>query len=612
MPAFFSPGSVEQVRAASDIVEVIGSYVALKRAGANFVGLCPFHHEKTPSFNVNPNRQIYYCFGCHKGGDVFSFLRSIDNLDFPEAVRRLAERAHITLEQDSSPGQKEARQHKDRLIDLHEQVTQRWQAALDGEPSGEVAREYLQRRGVSADAIKLFRLGAASPAWDDIVQWGRAKGFDPKLLESAGLIIRKEETDRHYDRFRGRLMFPICDEQGRVIGFSGRVLQGDEKTAKYVNSPETLIFTKSKVFFGLDKSKRALLDADSAVVCEGQLDLIACFMAGTKNVVAPQGTAFTADHARIIKRFVKEVVLCFDADNAGQNAAVRSLDHLLASGLAVRVAAIPAPHDPDSFIKAMGGEAFAEIIRSAPDFFDFYLGRLCSLHPVATDRGRLAVLREMSVAVHKTANTVLIDKYAQKTAMRLGVAADAVRKEFAKMADAQPSGPVWEDDASMEGNSEPAVPLERPGQQEFWLLKLILGDDDLVPWSARYLALEWVQNALVRQILARRFAAHEAGTWVSLASFVADLPGRVEQSLATEAASDPRPVPETARQIADFARTLRNQALDREMASLAARLGDPAASEAERIALLRQQASLRAAKRAPIQPPALPPPQAPE
>ena len=198
-------------------------------------------------------------------------------------------------------------------------------------------------------------------------------------MEQAGLIVRKEGGDHYYDRFRGRLIFPICDEQGRVIGFSGRMLSGDEKTAKYVNSPETPIFTKGKVMFGLDKSKRALLDTHRAIICEGQLDLIACFMAGVQNVVAPQGTALTADHARILKRYVDEVVLCFDSDNAGQNAAVRSLDSLLASGLAIRVATVPAPHDPDSFIKEFGGAAFAQLIEKARDFFDYYLDRLCAL-----------------------------------------------------------------------------------------------------------------------------------------------------------------------------------------------------------------------------------------
>jgi len=376
MAGFFSDDTRERIRAASDIVDVIGSYLPLKRAGANFTALCPFHKEKTPSFNVNPQRQIFHCFGCHKGGDVFKFVMEYESIDFPEAVRRLADRAKIPLEQVKTPGEQQSRYVKETLLQIHEQITQRWQSALSNEAAGQTARDYLAGRGVSAEAIKLFRLGYATDAWDDTINWAKNKAHDLPLVEKAGLILRKEGGDGYYDRFRGRLMFPICDEQGRVIGFSGRILSGDEKTAKYVNSPETPIFIKSKVFFGLDKTKRAVLDAGHAIVCEGQLDLISCFMAGIQNVVAPQGTALTADHARILKRYVDEVVLCFDSDNAGQNAAVRSLDSLLAAGLAVRVAVVPAPHDPDSFIKTAGGAAFKELIERAEGFFDYFLGRL--------------------------------------------------------------------------------------------------------------------------------------------------------------------------------------------------------------------------------------------
>src|SRR5712675_1983589 len=411
MAGFFSTSTLDQVRSASDIVDVIGSYVPLKRAGANFVALCPFHKEKSPSFNVNPGRQIFHCFGCHKGGDVFTFVKEYENIGFVDAVRRLAERAKIPLELDQNPAEQQSRHLKDELLAIHEQITQRWQNALANEAGGQSARDYLAKRGVSEEAIKLFRLGAAPDAWDDTVNWAKSKNYELPLVEKAGLIIQKSEADRYYDRFRGRLMFPICDEQGRVVGFSGRVLSGDEKTAKYVNSPETPIFIKSKVFFGLDKSKRPLLDAESAIICEGQLDLIACFMAGVQNIVAPQGTAFTDQHARIIKRYAAEVVLCFDSDEAGQNAAVRSLDHLLASGLAVRVAVVPAPHDPDSFIKQFGGDKFQELVKNAEGFFDYYLNRLCKQNETASDKGRLTVLRSMAEAIQKTGNRVMIDTY---------------------------------------------------------------------------------------------------------------------------------------------------------------------------------------------------------
>src|SRR5271154_5194688 len=427
--AGFSQSTLERIRAASDIVDIIGAAVPLKKAGANFTALCPFHKEKTPSFNINPHKQIFHCFGCHKGGDVFTFVKEYENIGFVDAVRRLAERAKIPLEFDQNPAEQQSRHLKDQLLEIHEKIAQRWQNCLLNESAGQLARDYLEKRGVSDEAIKLFRLGAAPELWDDTVNWAKSKNYELPLVEKAGLIIRKEETGNYYDRFRGRLMFPICDEQGRVIGFSGRILSGDEKVAKYVNSPETAIFTKSKVFFGLDKSKRALLDAQSAIVCEGQLDLIACFMAGVQNVVAPQGTAFTDQHARILKRYVDEVVLCFDSDEAGQNAAVRSLDHLLASGLAVRVAVVPAPHDPDSFIKANGGEAFRKLVESADGFFDYYLNRLCKQNDANGDKGRIVILRAMAEAVHKTGSAVLVDTYAQKTALRLGVSMESVRAE---------------------------------------------------------------------------------------------------------------------------------------------------------------------------------------
>src|SRR6266850_4658396 len=301
-----------------------------------------------------------------------------DSVDFVEALRRLADRAKIPLEHEKGSGGEQTRHLKERLLQMHDQIAQRWQNALANEASGQIARDYLTKRGVSAEAVKLFRLGYAPDLWDDTVNWARSKSHELALVEKAGLILRKEGGESFYDRFRGRLIFPICDEQGRVIGFSGRVLSGDEKTAKYVNSPETPIFTKGKVFFGLDKAKRAILDAGFAVVCEGQLDLIACHTAGVQNVVAPQGTALTADHARILKRYVDEVVLCFDSDIAGRNAAIRSLDDLLASGLAIRVAAVPSPHDPDSYIKEFGGEAFKRLIDQADGFFDFYLRDLCA------------------------------------------------------------------------------------------------------------------------------------------------------------------------------------------------------------------------------------------
>lgn len=603
MAGFLSPALREQIRAASDIVDVIGSYIPLKRAGANFSALCPFHREKTPSFNVNPQRQTFHCFGCHKGGDVFTFVKEYENIGFMDAVRRLAERARIPLEFENSPGEQQSRHLKDQLLDIHEQLTQRWQNCLANEAAGQTARDYLAQRGVSAEAVKLFRLGAAPAAWDDTVNWATGKKFDPAVVEQAGLIIKKEETGHFYDRFRGRLMFPICNEQGRVIAFSGRVLPGDDSPAKYVNSPETSIFTKSKVFFGLDKSKRAILDAGYAIICEGQLDLIACYMGGAQNIVAPQGTAFTEQHARILKRYTNEVVLCFDSDNAGQNASVRALDHLLAAELAVRVAVVPAPDDPDSFIKAHGGEAFRELARNAEGFFDYLLKRLCATNDAATDKGRLAILRGMAEALHKTHNSVLLDTHAQKTALRLGVSVEAVRAEFAKVKTPaavthEPDGP---DDAMLAGESEAETP-SRPSNLELHLLKLVFIHETLAPWLAAHLDLNWLPHPLARQIMDARLAAQEHGMWQGLAEFLDDCASAEQRSLITEAVAEDRLIPNPEIQLADVTLKLRNQFLDGRIADLTRRITSPETADAERLALLREQQALKSRKRSPLSP----------
>lgn len=597
MAGFISPATLEQIRAANDIVDVVSSYLPLKRAGSNFVALCPFHREKTPSFNVNPRLQIFHCFGCHKGGDVFSFVQQYENIGFIDAVRRLAERAGIKLEFEKDPAFAQARHLKDELLQIHEQIAQRWQLCLTNDAAGQPAREYLACRGVPTEAVKLFRLGYAPDAWDDTVNWAKAKGYDLGLVEKAGLIIRRESGDGWYDRFRGRLIFPICDEQGRVIGFSGRILAADEKTAKYINSPETPIFTKSKVLYGLDKAKRALLDSGFAIVCEGQLDLIRCHMAGIRNVVAPLGTALTNEHTRLLRRYVDEVVLCFDSDEAGQAAAVRSLDNLLASGLAIRVAVVPAPHDPDSFIKAAGAEAFAQLVTTAKEFFDYYLDRLCRLNEVATEKGRMNVVRGMGEVAAKTRSPVRRDAIAQKTAGRLGLAPAAVTAEFNRIANLQSQG---SEITELESTTQESRDL--PTQLERWLLRLLFSSDENARWFATYLDPNWVSNPHVRNIVVRRLQAVAKEEWEGVAAFLAGCTTESERDLVTEAAAVDRPLPDPDRQLQDVTRALRNQFIDNQLVLLRQRASAPEATEAARLDALRQYQDLVLMRAKPLQP----------
>jgi DNA primase len=599
----FSDDTRERVRNANDIVDVIGSYLPLKRAGANFVALCPFHKEKTPSFNVNPHRQIFHCFGCHKGGDVFRFVMDYDSVDFVEALRRLADRAKIPLEFEKSSGGEQTRHLKEQLLQMHDQIAKRWQNALANEASGQIARDYLAKRGVSAEAIKLFRLGYAPDLWDDTVNWAKSKDHDLTLVEKGGLILKREQGDGYYDRFRGRLMFPISDEQGRVIAFSGRVLSGDEKAAKYVNSPETPIFIKSKVFFGLDKAKRAILDAGHAIICEGQLDMIACFMAGVQNIVAPQGTAFTPDHARIIKRFTDEVILCFDSDSAGQEAAVRALDSLLASGLAIKVATIPPPHDPDSFVKAKGGLAFKQLMDRADGFFDYYLSRLCATNETNSDKGRLAVLHAMAEAVHKTGNVVLIDTYAQKTALRLGVAPESVRAEFKKFRRNQKEATApAEEETIAQTNSTPVPPTER------WLLWFMLTNEELLRWIVERLDLRWIRHATTKRIAESCITSVRSASWTG-ATALLDNSDEETRRLVTAIVTEPVKLSDSEKTLKGdtghsdkrgILEKLRDEFIDEEMDALRQRASLPETADEERIALLRKREELRASKKQPI------------
>ncbi|HXR05944.1 MAG TPA: toprim domain-containing protein, partial [Candidatus Acidoferrum sp.] len=376
-----------------------------------------------------------------------------------------------------------------------------------------------------------------------------------------------------------------------------------EKTAKYVNSPESPIFTKGRVMFGLDKSKRAILEARCAVICEGQLDFIASFMAGVKNMVAPQGTALTADHARILKRYADEVILCFDSDSAGGNAAVRSLDSLLACGLAVRVASIPEPHDPDSYIKEFGGPAFAALIQNARGFFEFYLDRLCAANDLAGDRGRRAVSEAMSEAVHKTGSAVLLDTYAQKTALRLGVSAESMRQEFKKRPRSSATG-----DEPQEQDAGSAV---RPSAQEAGLLRLLLENDSLLDWIAAHLDLEWLAHPVVREIVAGRLRLEQTQSWPGLAAWLSEMDNPACRNLITELLVDNRPLPDPEVLLKGSStrdgvvKNLRDTFIDRQLAALNQRLESGALDDAATLDLLQKKAQLNQLKQQPLVP--LPP-----
>jgi DNA primase len=422
--------TIEQIAAGNDIVDVIGSYFPLKRAGANFKALCPFHQEKTPSFMVSPGRQTFHCFGCGAGGSVFRFVMEYEHVDFPAAVRKLATRAGITIvEQRGAADEDRHYETRRKLLKLHAEAAEWFHENLTKREVGEPARKYLKQRGITGEIAKRWQLGYAPDEWDAFGGWARGQGFDTRELIASGLIKTKDDDQTSnlspqtsYDRFRGRIMFPICNDVGEVIAFSGRLLKDEEGAAKYLNSPETPLFRKGNVLFGLHKSKRALIEANCAIVCEGQLDLISLFEAGITNVVAPQGTAFTENQARILKRFVNEVVLCFDSDAAGAKAAERSLDALLENDFIIRVVELPAGEDPDSLVRRDGKEQFEKRVATARDFFDYRIEREITGIDLTSMGAKIQAARNLAATVSRVHDPVLRGEVVNKTSARLGVA----------------------------------------------------------------------------------------------------------------------------------------------------------------------------------------------
>src|SRR3989442_9323738 len=434
--------TIEQVAAANDIVEVISSYFPLKRAGANFKALCPFHQEKTPSFHVSPQRQTFHWFGWGVGGSVFRFVMEYEHVDFPSAARKLAARVGIPIAEERAAAD-EDRQHEARrtLLKLHAEAAEWFQENLLKKPFAEPAREYLKQRGIDKQIAKNWQLGFAPDSWDAFLKWALERGYSRQQLLQSGLVKPRDEDrpgNEVYDRFRGRIIFPICNDVGEVIAFSGRLLESDPQAAKYLNSPETPLFRKARVLFGLHKTKRALIEANCAIVCEGQLDLIALFEAGLDNVVAPQGTAFTPDQARLLKRYVNEVVLCFDADEAGQKAGERSLEALLENDLIVRVAELPPSQDPDSLVRSEGKEAFEKRVAAARDFFDHWINHKMASVDLDSIGAKMQAARELAVTVSHVHDAVMRGQVVNKVSARLGIPTS----DFAALTAKQPPGRI--------------------------------------------------------------------------------------------------------------------------------------------------------------------------
>ncbi len=390
--------SIEKVLEATDLVALISSYIQVKRAGSQFKANCPFHHEKTPSFYITPHTQTYHCFGCGAHGDAISFVKDYENLPFSEAVQKLAARAGVPLlEEAESPEAGRMRKGRGRLIELHRQMAEFLHQQLLTNPDAEHARSYLKARGFDRELAARWLLGWMPERAEAFLEWARKAKFSGRELIDGGIATLRDEQRSNsglYVRFLDRLMFPIRNEMGDVIAFSGRQLKENKNSGKYINSPETALFKKSRVFFGLDRAAKPILTEKAALLCEGQIDTICCHEMGISHAIATCGTACTADHAKLLRRYTRDVLICYDADAAGRTATEKAFREFAVAGMLVKVVEMPSGDDPDSFIKKNGGPAFRGLLDSAQDFFLYKLGYAKQNGLLESARGRTQAISE--------------------------------------------------------------------------------------------------------------------------------------------------------------------------------------------------------------------------
>ena len=425
--------TIQQVLAATDIVDLVGRYVKLRRMGSTFRGLCPFHTEKTPSFYVTPSRGTYHCFGCGAGGLAIRFLMEHDGMQFVEAVKRLGDAAGIRIEEEVWDANAEAAaKARALLLRVHQDIAAWYHELLMKFKGADEARRYLKSRGMTADVARSWQLGYSPPSGDMLREWAEGRKYSEGLLIDAGILGAGDSDSGRsgaYPRFRHRLMFPIRNDNGEVIAFTARILRADQHPAKYVNSPETPLFTKSKVLFGFDRSKRAIAKAGQAIIVEGQIDMMTVFDSGLQNVVASQGTAFTDYHARMLKRHADEVVVCFDADNAGIKAAEKAFQILAPTGLVVKCVALPQGEDPDSLIRNKGRDAFAEVIQGAQEFIDFQIEHAGTRRNFSEMRERVRFADEMAANIRLLDSEVARRSSIQSVAVKLGLPEETYRRQ---------------------------------------------------------------------------------------------------------------------------------------------------------------------------------------
>ena len=520
----FPPSFLDELVARNPIEDVVGHYVTLKRSGSNLFGLCPFHGEKTASFSVAPDKGIYYCFGCHKGGGVINFMMELEGLSYPDAVRNLAARVGMEVPEDEQYQSRYRQQ--ERLWALHKEAARFFHSQLYA-PVGKAALEYAFGRGMSKSILTTFGVGYAPDSWDSLVKAMKAKGYTEEELKESGLVTVSQKNGNIFDRFRDRLMFPIIDVRGNVIGFGGRIIKNDPNAAKYLNSPETLIFNKRKNLFGLNLAKKS--KAGSLILVEGNIDVVALHQYGFDNAIASLGTSLTEEQAALMTRYTEQVILIYDGDKAGQNATQRAIPILEKAGLQVKVLQLKDAKDPDEYLKKFGADKFKLLLEGSANRVEYQLNAIARKYDIREDDQKVKFINEAAEFISTLGNAVQREVYGHRVAEAAGISYDALKLEINK---AFKRRMARERKKQEKINLAPAQAMQPKSRSirydnmksavaEETVIAMVLRDPSLLD-AAKNLAPEEFSSALLGNVYGQLRTRHDAGLDVSL-SVLSDL-----------------------------------------------------------------------------------------
>jgi DNA primase len=568
---------LEEIRRRNDIVDVISEYLPLKGGGGNYKAVCPFHSEKTPSFTVTRQKQIFHCFGCGVGGNVFHFIMKYEHMSFPEAVAALAKRAGVTLPKSRSHAASSALEaHKEQLYDMNEMAAEYFHKLLLNTPQGEKARNYLNHRGIDARSIERFKLGYAPGGWDGLLRYGTERGVQPQMLAEVGLVKARDDGRGFYDRFRDRLMFPICHVNGRVVALGGRLLENLPEAPKYLNSPETAIYKKGALLYGLHLAKQPIRAEGRVLIVEGYLDLISLFQTGIEHVVATLGTALTQSHVQLLKAYAKEAVLVFDGDTAGRSAALRgkeyflqghvryflpsahvsSLKGALEGDLHAKVVLLPRGHDPDTFVQAEGRDVLLAKVREAQPFIEFLFDAEAEGHDLSSVQGKLAYVRKLLPLIVNLANQVERTAYLSELVKRTGIAPSALADELHKLRKGTPS--VKQAD---ETHYFPSLGPER------LLVQLLLTQRSWIPYARTLLPCDTVEEPHLRAILQALYLLAPDNGELNVAALLERLPDERQRDLVARLVLEPLSHEEVQQQIDDCLAAIQRRGIEAQLKS---------------------------------------------